>query len=328
MRARKAVRPVRGNEHRNLAVALAGTAAVLAGMALVNIAQTKRAEEKRPPLGDFVTVDGVRLHYVERGAGTPVVLIHGNATMVQDWVISGVLDALAQSHRVIAFDRPGFGYSERPRSRIWTPAAQADLLAKAFSALGIEAATVVGHSLGTQVAIALALNHGGAAGQLVLLGGYYYPTVRPDALLAAPAALPLIGDLLRFTVSPLWGAAMVPQANAKLFAPAAIPEIWTDAFPFSLMLRPSQIHAEAADGAMMVPASAELSKRSDELMLPVAILAGAGDRIADPIKQSRRLHETLPHSRFQLVKGAGHMVHHTALMRVVDAIEGDAGARR
>lgn len=100
---------------------------------------------KHPPLGDFVTVDGVRLHYVERGAGPPVVLVHGNATMLQDWIVSGALDALAQSHRVIAFDRPGFGYSERPRSRVWTPTLGPNFLAKAIAALGIKAPTLVGH---------------------------------------------------------------------------------------------------------------------------------------------------------------------------------------
>ncbi|MBP9233374.1 MAG: alpha/beta hydrolase [Hyphomonadaceae bacterium] len=324
MPARKYNRSARGDVGRNLAVALAGVSAVLVGTALFNVSQAKRVESKHPPLGDFVTVDGVRLHYVERGAGPPVVLVHGNATMLQDWIVSGALDALAQSHRVIAFDRPGFGYSERPRSRVWTPTLQAELLAKAIAALGIKAPTLVGHSLGTQVVIALALNHPELASRLVLLGGYYYPTARPDVLLAAPAALPFIGDILRFTLSPLLGAAMIPHVNAKLFAPAAVPAIWKDEFPFGLMLRPSQIHAEAADGALMVPSASELSKRYAELTLPMTIIAGKGDRIADPIKQSRRLHEALPQSRLELVEGAGHMIHHTGLERVVAAIENSA----
>lgn len=320
MHARRANHSSHDASARGWATGVATVGAVLAGAAMFNANQARRAEARHPPLGDFITADGVRLHYVERGAGTTVVLIHGNATMVQDWIICGALDALAQSHRVIAFDRPGFGYSARPRSRVWTPTAQADLLATALRSLGVSSPTVVGHSLGTQVAIALALNHPDVAGRLVLLGGYYFPTARADTLLAAPGALPIIGDVLRFTVSPLWGASMVPTINAKLFAPASVPAIWKDEFPFGLMLRPSQIHAESADGAMMIPSAAELSPRYAELTLPVTIIAGAGDRIADPVRQSGRLHGTLKHSRLIMVDGAGHMVHHTASASVVAAV--------
>lgn len=319
MRTSESPRPTR-TAHRQLG-GLAAVGAALAGTALFNSVQAKRAENKNPPLGEFVTVDGVRLHYVERGVGTPIVLVHGNATMMQDWILSGLLDALAQSHRVIAFDRPGFGHSERPRSRVWTPELQAEVLAKALATLGVSRATVVGHSLGTQVALALALNHGEAVGRLVLLGGYYFPSVRADAVLAASTALPVIGDILSHTVSPLFGAATIPAVNAKLFAPAAVPSIWKDEFPFDLMLRPSQIHAESADGAMMVPAAARLSKRYGELALPITIVAGAGDLIVDPVKQSERLHQALAHSQFRMVPDAGHMVHHTALATVVEAVE-------
>lgn len=57
----------------------------------------------------------------------------------------------------------------------------------------------------------------------------------------------------------------------------------------------------------------------------MTIIAGKGDRIADPIKQSRRLHEALPQSRLESGGGAGHMIHHTGLERVVAAIENSAG---
>lgn len=56
----------------------------------------------------------MRLHYIDRGAGRPVVLLHGNGATTEDYAISGVLDLAARNHRVIAFDRPGFGHSERP----------------------------------------------------------------------------------------------------------------------------------------------------------------------------------------------------------------------
>ncbi|MCJ9701741.1 MULTISPECIES: alpha/beta fold hydrolase [unclassified Bradyrhizobium] len=60
--------------------------------------------------------------------------------MIQDLVLSGLVDHLAHNYRVVCFDRPGFGYSDRPRTRIWTP------IAKAFDQLGVRNPVVVGHS--------------------------------------------------------------------------------------------------------------------------------------------------------------------------------------
>src|SRR5882672_10949200 len=110
-----------------------------------------------PAVGRFITVDGTRLHYIDRGSGIPVILLHGNGSMIGDFVSSGITERLGPGHRVVTFDRPGFGYSERPRGRTWGPFEQAKLLLRAFSLLGIERPIVVGHSWGTLVALALAL---------------------------------------------------------------------------------------------------------------------------------------------------------------------------
>jgi pimeloyl-ACP methyl ester carboxylesterase len=62
----------------------------------------------------------------------PLVLLHGNGSMIEDFQSSGLIDLAATKYRVIAFDRPGFGHTPRPRSTIWTPEAQADLIAAAL----------------------------------------------------------------------------------------------------------------------------------------------------------------------------------------------------
>src|SRR6185436_13383151 len=123
--------------------------------ALFNRWLAQKAELRNPPLGRFVTVDGVRLHYIDRGTGTPLVLLHGNGSMIEDFQSSGLIDLAAKKYRVIAFDRPGFGHSARPRSTIWTPEAQADLIAGALKEIGVSPAVVLGHSWGTLVALAL-----------------------------------------------------------------------------------------------------------------------------------------------------------------------------
>ena len=84
-------------------------------------------------------------------------LLHGNMLRAEDFVASGLVEELAKNHRVIAIDRPGYGYSERPRGRLWTAEAQAALVKQTLERLGVTKPAVVGHSWGTLVALELAL---------------------------------------------------------------------------------------------------------------------------------------------------------------------------
>jgi pimeloyl-ACP methyl ester carboxylesterase len=82
----------------------------------------QKAERRNPPIGRFITVDGVRLHYVERGTGNPLVLLHGNGSMIR-LSIQRLIDLAAQKHRVIAIDRPvhrsaGHTLSKSPQTAI------------------------------------------------------------------------------------------------------------------------------------------------------------------------------------------------------------------
>jgi pimeloyl-ACP methyl ester carboxylesterase len=302
-------------------IALLALASALAAVALYAVLQARAAERKTPPIGRFINVDGVRLHYIEQGQGDPVVLIHGNGTLIQDFTVSGLVDGLSGHHRVIVFDRPGFGYSTRPRSRIWTPLAQAEVLQKALDQLGVEQPVVLGHSWGTLVAVALALQFPARVRGLVLTSGYYFPTARLDVPLLSPPAIPVIGDIMRYTVSPLLGRLLLPRIIRRLFEPAPVPERFDRLFPKEMMLRPSQLRAAAADTALMIPAATELQSRYRELKMPTVIVTGADDKIADVGRQSERLCKTIPQSRFVALRGFGHMVHHLAPDEVMKAVE-------
>jgi pimeloyl-ACP methyl ester carboxylesterase len=305
--------------------ALAASTAT-AGVAGFNALRARRANRSNPPLGEFVTVDGVKLHYVAQGKGPTVVLLHGNGMMVEDWLASGVVGALAKSNRVVAFDRPGFGHSERPRSTVWTPAAQARLIAEALKTIGEDKITLVGHSFGTLVALALASEQPDLVSSLVLISGYYYPSARADVAFAAPPAIPVIGDVLRYTASPLLGAALKPGMEKQMFGPAPVSSGWRTEFPFEMTLRPSQIRAAAADAALMIPAAAALGERLPALRVPVTIIAGQGDKVVDPQAQSARLAGDLEGSELLLVPDAGHMVHHSAAPQITAAIKARAAA--
>src|SRR5215203_2833023 len=300
--------------------AVLGSAAALAVAAVHAAKKTREAESKYPPIGRFLDVNGVRLHYIERGRGEPLVLIHGNGTLIQDFTVNGLVDRLSKRYRVIVIERPGYGYSTRPRG-LWTPRAHATLFEHALVQLGVERGIVLGHSWGTMVAVSLALQAPDLVRSLILLSGYYFPTARLDTALNAPLAFPVIGDALRYTVSPLLARLMLPAGIRAMFAPAPVPESFDRLFPKELMLRPIQLRASAEDAALMTPTAIELQEHYRELKMPVLIVAGADDKIVDIGRQSRRLHDEIGQSEFVALPGLGHMIHHSAPDEVIRAID-------
>src|SRR5689334_3420635 len=155
---------------------------VLAAIVIANIALEFIARWRTPPIGSFLEVDGVRLHYITRGDSDapPLVMFHGNGTLLEDLTISGLVETAARKYRVICFDRPGFGHSSRPRTVIWTPQRQAELFCAALTKLGIKRTLVLGHSWGTLVALAMAAREAERVKALILVSGYYFPSWRLD----------------------------------------------------------------------------------------------------------------------------------------------------
>jgi pimeloyl-ACP methyl ester carboxylesterase len=306
-------------EAPSFALASAVVIGALATMALLNRHLAKKAEHSNPAAGRFLNVKGVRLHYVERGSGEPLILLHGNGSMIQDFESSGLIDLAANYYRVIVIDRPGFGHSDRPRNVVWTPDLQAELIKYALERLNVSNALVLGHSWGASVAVALALKYPMLVRGLILASGYYYPTARPDVIAMGMPALPLIGDVLSYTVSPLIGRAVWPLMMAKIFGPRSVPKKF-GAFPKEMALRPSQIRASAAESALMIPDAFLLRNRYADLKMPVVIIAGDQDRLIDIETQSVRLHSDVGQSRFHRVAGNGHMIQQTATDQVMAAI--------
>jgi pimeloyl-ACP methyl ester carboxylesterase len=290
-------------------------------------AKTRQAEAENPPRGRFVEVDGVRLHYIERGEGPVLVLLHGNGVLANDFEHSGLLDRAAQHYRVIAFDRPGFGYSERPRSTVWTPQAQARLLHHALQELEVDSAIVLGHSWGTLVALAMALEVPDFVRGLVLLSGYYYPSLRLDVPMLSGPAIPVLGDLMRYTVSPILTRMMWRPLTKNVFSPQPVADSFRRLKPW-MALRPSQLRASAAETALMVPAAMSLAKRYPELKVPAVLIAGTQDKVVDFSHNSERLNERIPDSELQLQPGVGHMTHYAnpeQVMAAIDAIAARVG---
>lgn len=302
------------------AATLGLAAAALAGAALWNRKRTREAEAAHPPRGKFVEVDGIRLHYIERGDGRPVVMLHGLGALHQDFVASGLVELASKEYRVLAFDRPGYGYSERPRWTLWTPRAQAALICDALAKLGIERPILVGHSWGALPALAFALDWPDEVAGLVLLAGYYFPTTRPDAPLLAGPATPFLGDIVAHSLSPLLGRLSRPAVIRTIFAPNPVPERFRALFPIELTLRPRHMQAAAGDAGLLIPGALALAARYPELKMPVAIVSGTADRVVSHKAHAERLHAAVPGSSLRAVPDSGHMIHHVAPDTVMEAI--------
>lgn len=155
----------------------------------------------------------------------------------------------------------------------------------------------------------------------------YYPTLRVDmAALSAPA-LPVLGDLVRYTLSPFVGRLMWPSLLRKIFGPAPVPKKF-NAFPKEMTFRPSQIRASAAESALMIPAAFAARGHYSDLKMPVVIVAGEDDRLIDVDRQSARLRGEVAHSSFHRIADSGHMVHQTATALVMAAIDEAASSRQ
>jgi len=306
---------------RQTSVLLASGLAVAATFgisAILNHYLTRKTERENPPEGKFVRVQGLNIHYVAQGDGPPVVMFHGNGSALQDFQCAGLVDRLSSKHRVILFDRPGFGQTGRPKGVVWTPEQQAAIFADALSKLGVEEPVIVGHSWGTLVAVAIAQEARLRCRGLVLVSGYYLPSARIDLIAGSVGAIPVIGPVLCHTVLPLLARASWPELLRNLFAPRSTKSF--AGFPKELTFRPSQLSASAHETAMLNPAVVGIARRLRGLRKPVTIMAGTADRVIDA-NHSATLHHHLPGSSLELLPLQGHMVHHTDRERVVRAIE-------
>lgn len=296
------------------------TLATLAASWLTVRNRAAKAERDNPPAGRFIEVEGVRLHYIEQGEGPVLLLLHGTVVTADDFRANGLMEQLSRSFRVIAIDRPGFGYSDRPRGTSWTPEAQARLMHLALRHLGADEYLVLAHSWGTLVAVHMALQAPDKVRGLLLLSGYYYPSARLDVPLAALPAIPVLGDLMRFTVSPLLGRLAWPLAAKGMFSPSEVTDTFRREDPW-MLLRPGQVRATADEASLMVAAAAALERRYGELQMPLLLMAGKNDRVIDPESHSARLHKDVPHSELTLLPDAGHMVQHLAQDEIVAAVD-------
>ena len=266
----------------------------------------------------FVKVDEANLHFVMKGNGQPVVLIHGNPGSCQDW--SRLYVPISRRYRAVAFDRPGHGHSERPNHRPITVEVQAEMLHAALVQLRIERPLVVGHSWGGSLALVYALKFPDEISGLVLLAPAAYESDDGVSFLSKLPGWPVIGDVLNFLFTPLLGPWLVRTDIAKAFAPDPVPEKYLRHVLAEWTL-PKKVKWYSVDDALLNESLPEFADRYPEINVPVAIVTGDADQIVPAEQNAERLHQALPHSHFNLLPRTGHQIPFTRPEAVLAAID-------
>ncbi len=272
-----------------------------------------------PPIGKIVKAGGLGVHAWESGSGRPVIMIHGAGGNLRDFTYD-VAPMIAQNYRAIAFDRPGFGYTDRPAERGGDPAVQARVLAAAAREMGAEKPILVGHSLGAAIAMAWALAEPDNVAGVVSVSGAVMPwSDRP--MLAELIGLDevLIGYYFDYLSGGLEDGT-IERFIARNFRPQTPPPGYIQAVGIPLALRPGSIEANKQDIASLNTALRRQAPDYARLTMPVEVVSGAADPIIRPTSQPIPFSQRLGNARLTLLDNIGHMAHHAAPDEVIAAV--------
>ena len=267
-----------------------------------------------------VVVDGMALNYVSAGSGRPVVLIHGNPGSYQDYTLA-VVERLSQSYCVVAFDRPGHGYSERHDSVQTTVEVQARIIRDALDQLGLKKPVLLGHSWGGSLVLAAAVAYGKDLAGIVLLAPAAYPSVSREWWSLLPH-VPLIGSLVVNRLTPFLGRSMVRKSLQEAYDPQDVQEEYVEQ-SLELWMKPDHIRATAYDERTLGASLTVLSKHYRDIEVPVVIVTGSADRLLDPEEHAYPLHKAIKNSKLVVLPETGHQLPQTrpdAVVAAVDAV--------
>jgi pimeloyl-ACP methyl ester carboxylesterase len=244
----------------------------------------------------FISVDGMRVHYRDRGTGPAVVLLHGSNSSLFTW--EGWVAALSPEHRVITLDLPGHGLTgPHPEAR-YSFADMAEFVDHFVAALRLERFSLAGNSMGGAVAWHYALRHPEKLDKLILIDAYAYPQPAPAMLKLF--ALPGVGQVTRW-VSPRF--AVAKTVRDVYGDPSRVTDDGIERY-YELLLRDG--NREATRLRLSGGGDDGLSARLPEIPTPTLILWGTRDRWIAPANGDRLAHD-IPGARLITFDGLGHM---------------------
>jgi len=283
-------------------------AVVIAGLVWFTANTARRVEAAIPPRGQFVEIDGQRIHYVDSGGNKPaVVMIHGLGGNLLHFGYA-MADKLSNDFRVVLIDRPGSGYSTRPDDAQATLTAQAKTIATLIRKLGLGKPLVVGHSLGGAMSLALALDHPDCVGGLTLLAPLTHAQEEvPDVFKGIVITSPLVRKVIGWTVATPLGVLFGQKIVAEVFAPEAVPADFRIRGGGLLGLRPRAFYATSTDLMAVSDVLPGYVERYKSLSIPMGMLYGKGDRLLDYRRHGDTMKATCPSLDLEVMEG-GHML--------------------
>jgi pimeloyl-ACP methyl ester carboxylesterase len=278
-----------------------------------------------PPTGQFISVDGCRLHYREakpegEARGT-IVLLHGASSNLVESML-GLGQHLAQRYRVLAFDRPGHGWSERKAGLSEAePARQAALVAEALRKLDVRNAVIIGHSWSGTIVPHFALDHRDVTGAILVLVGITTPWPGGSIGWFKRFVDSWLGWVMMRSLALPITLVLRPWMKRKTFYPQpAPPGIVRKGF-IPLAFRPRAYEANMQDFAVMYDGVRNLSPRYGDIRMPVVVVAGDRDEIVWTDLHSQSFVHAVPGAKLVLMPGIGHMPQYADGSTVLAAIE-------
>jgi pimeloyl-ACP methyl ester carboxylesterase len=260
----------------------------------------------------FSDVDGIRIHYQEKGTGTPLILVHGSTSSTYSW--KDVFEPLTKSYRVIAVDLKGFGFSAKPDGD-YTRRAQAVLVAHLLDYLKIEKAWLAGNSMGGEVALNFALQNPQRIAGLILIDSGGVKVQGGASLAPTYAQTPFIGPLL--IALALTSDKLVRQGLEKSFYDdTKVTAERVAAYYRPLKTRGGQLAAfRTRTQSGQFPIERDLEKINS----PALLIWGAEDELI-PIAAGRRMNSLIKGSKLVILERCGHVPQEEMPERVVDEI--------
>ncbi len=258
------------------------------------------------------TIDGVRLHYQAKGAGTPLVLLHGFTSSTYSW--KDVFEPLSKSFRVIAVDLKGFGFSAKPDGD-YTRRAQAMLIAHLLDHLKIEKAWLCGNSMGGEVALNLALRHPERVAGLVLIDSGGVEVEGSGSLAPGYLLIPGVGRLLMALA--LTSDKLVREGLEKSFYDdTKVTAELVAVYHRPLKTRGGQLASLRARTQFgQFPIEAELGS----VTAPALLIWGAEDELI-PVAAGRKMNALIKNSQLVVIEKCGHLPQEEMPGRVVAEI--------
>ena len=298
---------------------------VLAVAAVACIAVTRRiaaeAERLVPPVGQFIEVDGNRIHYVDEGQGRPILFVHGLGAQLHHFRHT-LFGRFGPGYRLVALDRPGSGYSTRRRGASGRLPEQAAMLAAFIDALGLERPLVVGHSLGGAIALTLAIEHPEKISGLALLSPLTKSgTYMRRALSSMSFSWPPLRWAVTWTIAMPLSRRHAARVLNLIFRPQPVPADYGTAGGGWSGLRPSHFYATSTDMAAVEKDLGRVEARYGEISLPVGVLFGSADHILKIAEHGEPMRDRIAGLDYERVGGLGHMPQFVEPERVAAFVE-------